>query len=631
MSEVWRIFVVEGDESLNRSIVNSLHKDGYAVQGVTNGADAVRVLWMEEYDVVICDLKTPGTDGFELLQWLRSYRPNTRMILIGSIDMPALRVQALESGAASYLEHPLDVRLLKEELRRLLQQSGFSASLDSFDLLDVIQIITMSRKSITLLLNTGLEERGVLRFHNGELTWAEYGVLRGEEAFFALAAHKNGTVTQQDWDDGQRGSNVTQPLSRLIFQALQYRTKYADRLQYSGELNAIQQMQAGAPELPAFPQMQSGEQKLNLFSNIGTSGDEIDDSPFVFVEGPQTPVQPVQPPIERAFPTQIEKRQETLQPTPHNFEIAGADKGDTREWWERTSQIVSVNKSSGVEHGSATTPAQYFDEQARQSGIRPLGDQNLSQSELPSWLTDKAISSGMPAVRPSSLANGEVAQPPKPEGRSSAPEWPQSIAQSKTPPPVQANAPVKESGPLQPVPPNWLTTPIEQARPATPAAQPPLNAAPTSGPLSYPDLQDSNPMLTSATLTAQRAARRNYTALVSALQTLGYSIAGFIAAAVVSSDGQPIAQVAVDDLDVARICKPFSTIQKHILMVLEQSEWGEYQDTIISSADAHILMRQVGVEKKAFQVLITTREANPIESLEVMANVEGAISAALRQ
>src|SRR5437016_13977110 len=83
MTNVSRIFVVEGDENLNRSIVNTLHKDGYLVRGVMSGADAVRILWSEEYDVVICDVKTPGIDGVELLQWLLAYRPQTRMNLLG--------------------------------------------------------------------------------------------------------------------------------------------------------------------------------------------------------------------------------------------------------------------------------------------------------------------------------------------------------------------------------------------------------------------------------------------------------------------------------------------------------------------------------------------------------------------
>jgi len=262
MSEVWRIFVVEGDESLNRNIINSLRKDGYDVQGVLSGPDAVRVLWSEEYDIVICDLKTPGAEGIELLQWLRAYRPSTVIILVGDAagEENDMRMQALESGAASYLEKPLDIHILKEELRRLLQQTGFSANLDSFDLLDVIQIITMSRKSIALLINTGLEERGILRFNNGELIWAEYGILRGEEAFFALAAHKNGTVIDQPWND-HIASNVTQPLSRLIFQALQYRTKYANKQQFTGEQEVI-----------------SSSSSSSLFS------EEIDDRPFAFFE-----------------------------------------------------------------------------------------------------------------------------------------------------------------------------------------------------------------------------------------------------------------------------------------------------------------------------------------------------------
>src|SRR2546429_577979 len=157
MSELWHILLVEDDDYLNQSIVNSLRKDGYIVQGVKSGAEAIRLVWSEEYDVVIGDLRTPGADGFEMLQWLRSFRPKTRMIMVAASASAADRTQALEAGVVSYLSKPLDLHQLKEELRRLLQQTGFSASLDSLDLLDVIQIITMSRKSIAHQVNTGLE------------------------------------------------------------------------------------------------------------------------------------------------------------------------------------------------------------------------------------------------------------------------------------------------------------------------------------------------------------------------------------------------------------------------------------------------------------------------------------------
>src|SRR5579864_2348360 len=287
MSDQWRILVVEDEENLNWSIVNSLRKDGYFVQGVMSGAEAMRKLWSEEYDVVISDLKMSGADGFELLQWIRAHHPQTRLIMVTAFGSASTRTQALEGGVISYLEKPFDLHTLKEELRRLLQQTGFSANLDSFDLLDVIQIITMSRKSIALLVNTGLEERGVLGFQGGELIWAEYGLLRGEEAFFALAAHKNGVVIHQPWND-QIAPNVTQPLSRLIFQALQYRTKYAQLQQHSSEHEVpVQGVRKGSTNYDTGP-----ADVINRTSMMGleyspihrgsTEQDEDDDRPFVY-------------------------------------------------------------------------------------------------------------------------------------------------------------------------------------------------------------------------------------------------------------------------------------------------------------------------------------------------------------
>lgn len=125
------------------------------------------------------------------------------------------------------------------------------------------------------------------------------------------------------------------------------------------------------------------------------------------------------------------------------------------------------------------------------------------------------------------------------------------------------------------------------------------------------------------------AVKRNYSALVAALETLGYSVPGFIASAVVNLNGQPIAQVAIDDIDISLMCGYFSTIMQGTLLSLDQGRWGQYGQTVITSATHHILLRIVGSEKDAFQVLITTHESNPTASLEVMANVDAAIASAL--
>ncbi len=587
MADRYRILVVEDDENLNRSIVNSLRRDGYFVHGVASGAEAIRSLWSEAYDVVISDLKAPGPDGFELLQWIRTYCPNSRMIMVAPVGSSVTRTQALEGGVVSYLEKPLDLHVLKEELRRLLQQTGFSASLDLFDLLDVIQIITMSRKNIALLVNTGLEEQGTLRFQGGELIWAEYGILRGEEAFFALAAHKNGTVIHQPWNE-QITPNVTQPLSRLIFQALQYRSKYAAFQQQTGEQEVL-------------PQSLTVQEK---------GADLVNDSPFVTIEElyvPHTPIPDTpQVPETQSMPAPVGRERMTDEPA---------------EWWQQTgknSGVTSeVNRSvttNGAKHKQPTPRERLIGNTAKTSvpNIATFTVRKTPASQrtdLPSWLIDQPTQADLPTVHPSSLAGtAEIPVMSPVKSSSSSAEWQPIQA-------IQSSASVKEQAPSKQITASHKLPVVDKTSPqfVTPEWQSP---------------EDGSKLLSQSD--KMRTSKRNYSALVAALQTLGYSVPGFVASAVVSLDGQPIAQVALGDLDIAPVCKHFSNILQGVLLSLDQGNWGYHEDTVITSGEHYIFLRVVGGERNAFQVLITTREADPMESLEVMANVEGAISSALQ-
>jgi DNA-binding response OmpR family regulator/predicted regulator of Ras-like GTPase activity (Roadblock/LC7/MglB family) len=625
MSDIWRICIVEDEEALNQNLVNALRKDGYEVRGITRNADAIHVLWSEEFDVVIFDLKAPETDGLEVLQWLHASRPNIRIIAIGAANSLALHAQALESGAVSYLEKPLDLRVLKDELRRLSQNSGFTASLDSFDLLDVIQIINMSRKTIALLINTGLEEHGTLGFQDGDLIWAEYGMLRGEEAFFALAAHKNGTVTQQFLNE-QVHANVTQPLSRLIFQALQYRTKYANAQQHTGE-----------------------QEEFNSPAIVPFSTDDIDDRPFVFSPTQEEQVSS-QTTLDYTTPVG------PLIPATAELPMQTGDVG--KEWWQRTGQIERVHIDSIPQLDASAVPTSAINALTNGTGKAKLAQESDTPStntpiELPSWLTDQPTSQSIPTVQPPALSASDIPLmplPPSPPAKRQpasetmddlAPQWSELLQQPTMHEP-ETHLPWQSAGPLPPTPVLWQPELIDQSGLLSTSSNghkngtyEGLNGSATtvssSDSGSFETLQDSNPMLSTSSLKALRvAAKRNYAALVSALQTLGYSIVGFIAAAIVSIDGHPVAQVAIDDLNISNICRYFSTIQKNALRALGNPEEDKYEEIVITSSTRYTLMRIVDSDTKAFLVLITTREANPTESLEVMTNVEGAISAALR-
>jgi DNA-binding response OmpR family regulator/predicted regulator of Ras-like GTPase activity (Roadblock/LC7/MglB family) len=581
MSKQWRILIVLEDEYLNRNVVNSLQIDGYFVKGVASATEAVHLLWAEEHDIIVSDQKMPDSDGFELLQWIRTYRPNTRMIMIGMPGSSVTRTQALENGVVSYLEKPLDLHTLKEELRRILQQTGFSANLDSFDLLDVIQIVNMSHKTIAMVVNTGLEEQGLLGFQAGELVWAEYGILRGEEAFFALAAHKNGTITHQPWT-AQIRPNVAQPLSRLIFQALQYRSKYAAFQQLTGEHAAL------SPE---------------AVSQAIQSPDN-EDAPFLFVE----------PVLTDGFQqADLNSSHETPIPVP-------VVSNETIEWWQESplqepSHTLSTARSETARPVYSGKPSTKSEEpvinetKAAEPSIIPAKAHKTSsgqRTDLPSWLMDQPTQFEMPAVRPSSLSGSS---------KVAAPRGGKAISLRKTD--DFSTHPSHQNGDALHA---KIANPAKTTDNLREDMAPVTDAAPSTS-------MESSVLITDVQTRGNQ--KRNYAALTTALQTLGFSIPGFIATAIVNIDGQPIAQVAVNDQDISRICEYLSSSMQGALRALEVGDFGQYEDTIITSPTHFILFRLVGSSRSIFQVLIVTRDTDPVECLKIMANIEPVLEAAL--
>jgi predicted regulator of Ras-like GTPase activity (Roadblock/LC7/MglB family) len=471
----------------------------------------------------------------------------------------------------------------------------------------------------------------MLCFQNGNLVWAEYGTLRGEEAFFALAAHKTGTVVHQPWEQ-QVQPNVTQPLSRLVLQAFQYRTKY----------NSVQQQL-------------SGEQQAVTPASFA----QEDDTPFMVL------TEHVSDSTQEPFSAQSDgfvplNTSSTLKQDRLGRNGTYGMSDSEKEWWEQTGKFSGVtmrstpsrvpitplvNTTTGESSGIQETPSPSRKRTVELNGLE--GDEHAParRSDLPSWLTDQPTAAELPVVRPSSPSAPMSTAKPTPIVPPPV-EWqPTQIQAPIRAPRKLVEQRVKETTGFQ----KTLKTDANEQKAASPEWQG-LDSQPRSGPLqNTTSSRRASDMLPShqhneanregkgssshlhALPKRSGSARRiyNYDALVSALQTLGYSIHGFVAAAVVNMDGRPIAQVAVNDLDISHMCKHFSIVMRSVFQSLDTAEWGAYENVVISSAERHILLRAIGDERNAFQVLVTTRATKPSESEVVMANVEGAIAAAL--
>jgi len=118
-----RVLVVEDDEPLARLLQKSLTAQGYSVEVVTDGHEAIRSLGQSECDVVVLDLNLPTTDGLEVLKHIRSKGDCPRVLALSSRRQVEDRVGTLDLGADDYLAKPFAFSELSARLRALLRRS----------------------------------------------------------------------------------------------------------------------------------------------------------------------------------------------------------------------------------------------------------------------------------------------------------------------------------------------------------------------------------------------------------------------------------------------------------------------------------------------------------------------------
>ncbi|GER22866.1 DNA-binding response regulator [Zafaria cholistanensis] len=118
-----RILVVEDEESLSDPLSYLLEKEGFEVQVVDNGLDAVTEFDRAGADLVLLDLMLPGQPGTEVCRQLRQ-RSNVPVIMLTAKDSEIDKVVGLELGADDYVTKPYSSRELVARVRAVLRRQG---------------------------------------------------------------------------------------------------------------------------------------------------------------------------------------------------------------------------------------------------------------------------------------------------------------------------------------------------------------------------------------------------------------------------------------------------------------------------------------------------------------------------
>ena len=118
-----RLLLVEDERSLSRYLKKGLEEEGYAVDAVADGGDALAAVGMACYDVVVLDIMIPSVDGIEVCARMRGRGQSTSVIMLTARDSVEDRILGLDAGADDYLVKPFAFEELLARIRAVTRRS----------------------------------------------------------------------------------------------------------------------------------------------------------------------------------------------------------------------------------------------------------------------------------------------------------------------------------------------------------------------------------------------------------------------------------------------------------------------------------------------------------------------------
>jgi DNA-binding response OmpR family regulator len=118
-----RLLLVEDHVPLADELIAGLGRQGYAVDWLADGRDAVHQGATEPYDLIILDLGLPGIPGLQVLEQWRSTGLATPVLVLTARGSWSERIEGLKAGADDYLTKPFHPEELQLRIQALLRRS----------------------------------------------------------------------------------------------------------------------------------------------------------------------------------------------------------------------------------------------------------------------------------------------------------------------------------------------------------------------------------------------------------------------------------------------------------------------------------------------------------------------------
>lgn len=119
-----RILVIEDEQLIRENLLELLEAEGFDTISAENGVDGILLAQEQIPDLIICDMRMPGLDGFEVLKMLRQEPITTGIpfiFLTAKIERSS-QSQSRELGADAYVTKPFLANELIKEIMALIKK-----------------------------------------------------------------------------------------------------------------------------------------------------------------------------------------------------------------------------------------------------------------------------------------------------------------------------------------------------------------------------------------------------------------------------------------------------------------------------------------------------------------------------
>lgn len=117
-----KILIVDDQQGIRLLLSEVFKNEGYETLLASNGAMAIQYFENNPIDCILLDMKIPGMNGLEILQYIKKTEPLLPVIMMtGNSDADLIR-QAEELGASHFFTKPFDIFEVRDTINKLLRE-----------------------------------------------------------------------------------------------------------------------------------------------------------------------------------------------------------------------------------------------------------------------------------------------------------------------------------------------------------------------------------------------------------------------------------------------------------------------------------------------------------------------------